>query len=199
VGDFVQQLGVEVDQLAAAGRIKADYLKSPQAETLLEDTIRAIDAEPRDAEQLALLRKLFRSAAIEKLTDRNSILPREYLNIGKELSAGEIQLLAASYSFVQAWRGLDDEQKKDQARSKRWRGLMKERTGLQHVALIERYERRLHEKGLLADDKSIPTASTGRIKHDRYRLTDLGLAFCEYLRSKDDSQATTPAADQDQP
>jgi hypothetical protein len=181
--DFLNQWRDEYARLSGAGRIKADYLETPQAKVLFADTLQALESETLDADQVRLLRKLFMAAATETATDRESLLPREYLALGTELSAGEIRILAITFAYVSEWRAMDDTQKLDQIKSKRWRGIMKERTGLEHVALIQKYDRALIEKGLLAED---PPAETTHIKHDRYRLTDLGIAFCKYLASADD-------------
>src|ERR1700728_765018 len=85
-GKFSEQLRKEWDDLKSKGRIKDDYAKTDQARVLYGDTLESLMDENLDAEQLDLLRRLFLSAASEKVTDRNDLLAREYLNIGRSLS-----------------------------------------------------------------------------------------------------------------
>jgi hypothetical protein len=60
-------------------------------------------------------------------------------------------------------------------------GMLEERTGLKHRALLERLDKSLGEKDLV---RSVG-AMTGSQAVDPklFRLTDFGFAFCEFLQS----------------
>lgn len=181
-GKFLEQLMTEWAQLKADGRISADYGATDQCRAEFSDILESLEDANFDQEQFDLLRKLFLAAASEQLTNRASPLPREYLAIGRTLSAAEIELLAQTYRYIPEWSKPERDKRSSSAES--WLSLMQQRTGLRHAALISIHESRLIEKGLLAD-RMHGDRSGIRVSIERYRLTDLGFAFCEFLASYD--------------
>lgn len=181
-GKFVTQLNAEWAELKAEGHIAHDYGGTDQCRAGLSDILESLEDANFDEEQLVLLRKLFLAAASEQLTDRRSPLPREYLSIGRTLTTGEIELLAQTHRYISDWQALPVNARPNSADS--WLDLMQQRTALAHRTLIEMHERKLIEKGLLADRMWSDGSGIGTTA-ERYRLTDLGYAFCEFLTSYD--------------
>jgi hypothetical protein len=98
-GRFAQQLREEWAKLIEKGKIKEDYGQTSQAQTILADMFESLNDANFDEEQLDLLRRLFLAAASETETDRNNLLVREYVAVGRTLSAGEIRVWPASITF----------------------------------------------------------------------------------------------------
>jgi hypothetical protein len=190
---FAEQLREEWAKYAADGKIRSDYARTDQAQTIFADTLESLADANFDDEQLDLLRRLFLAAASETVTDRNNMLAREYIEVGRTLATGEIRILAAYYRYLDQWAAL--------AKQGRQAGLhgvnesmdvLRTHTGLTHVALIERHERSLIEKGLVRPQRSGHAEVDQRI----YRLTDFGFAFCEFLKAYDRMKDNQPSADQ---
>lgn len=177
-GEFQRQFGAEWKEWKADGKIASDYGATDQARVLYGDLEGSLEDTTLDQEQLALLRKLFLAAAAEKSTNRNSPLPRMYLAIGRELSAAEIEILAQTYRYVPEWRANNPEPETGPV--KPWIKLMQERTGLVHSELIAQSEQKLMTKGLLVP-RDPGTPAVMRVNAKRYRFTDLGFAFCQFL------------------
>jgi hypothetical protein len=149
-GRFSEQLNREFSEFVAKGRIKDDYTQTDQARVLLGDTLESISDQNLDVEQLDLLKRLFLAAASEKITDRNDILAREYLSIGRSLSAGEIRMLAACYMYLPEWQTVTQGRSQPEGLlASDWMSVMKSKTGLQFEALIDRNGRTLEQKDLL--------------------------------------------------
>jgi hypothetical protein len=177
-GHFAQQLREEWAKLIEKGKIKEDYGQTSQAQAILADIFESLNDANFDEEQLDLLRRLFLAAASETETDRNNLLVREYVAVGRTLSAGEIRVLSAYYHYIPEWR-------KDVAGIPVHNYSMHDlvnmllaRTGLKHRALIERLDNSLSEKGL------VRTSSTmQKVDQHLHRLTDYGFAVCQFLES----------------
>jgi hypothetical protein len=113
---------------------------------------------------------------------------REYIAVGRSLSAGEIRVLAACYNYLSEWHSLAKDGPLDAGYVHNYTidkalNVLRQRTGLKHTALIRRLEASLVEKHLVRPD----SVATGAVEVDAslYRLTDFGSAFCEFLTAYD--------------
>lgn len=181
---FSEQLRTEWAKFIDDGRIKPDYGDTDQAHTLFADTLESLGDANFDQEQIDLLRKLFLAAASEAATDRESVLAREYLAIGRSLAAGEIRILSAYYSEVPDWRKSPQQATMDNNLALQ---VLLKRSGLKHTALIARHETSLIEKGLVRAN----TRGYAEVSQQHYRLTDFGYAFCEFLSCYDQMKSDT--------
>lgn len=179
-GRFSQQLREEWAALTAAGKIKPDYEQSEQARVIFADTLQGLEDANFDEEQLELLRKLFLAAASETLTDRHNVLVREYIDIGRTLTAVEIRILAAYHHYLPEWATIARKTRLHDYAMAQAHDVVRNHSGLQHIGLIARHERSLIEKGLV-----LPALSTNpdlaRVDPKLYRFSDFGLAFCEFI------------------
>lgn len=174
-GRFAQQLREEWGQLIEKGKIKPDYANTSQGQTILADMFESLNDANFDDEQIDLLRRLFLAAASETETDRNSLLVREYVAVGRTLSAGEIRVLSAYFQYLPEWQAVPGVASQTYTMIDLI-GMVQSRTGLKHRALIERLDLSLGEKGLVR--LSGPTYA---VDQHLYRFTDYGLAFCQFL------------------
>jgi hypothetical protein len=183
-GRFAEQLRAEWAAFVEAGKIKPDYAETDQARTIFGDTLESLEDANIDDEQLDLLRRLFMAAASETVSDRNDVLVREYLEVGRTLATGEIRVLAAYYRYLPEWAEL-----RSSAGSQGPYGIneamavLQKNSGLTHSALIERHERSLIEKGLVRPNG--PGSGYAQADQKLHRLTDFGFAFCEFLKGYD--------------
>jgi hypothetical protein len=180
---FTEQLRAEWAKYVEDGKIKADYARTDQAQAIFADTLESLAETNFDAEQLGLLRRLFLAAASESQTDRDNLLVREYIAIGLTLSAAEIRVLSAYYHYLPEWTTNPGSGggSVHLFTMHELLGMLEERTGLKHRALLERLDKSLGEKDLV---RSVG-AMTGSQAVDPklFRLTDFGFAFCEFLQS----------------
>lgn len=179
-GKFVEQLSREWDTLRADGRIAKDYGATDQCRAIFSDLLESLESDNFDSEQLEMLRRLFLAAASEKLSDRNSPLPREYISIGRSLSAGELEILAQTYRFLPTWREIPVNRRPTDVGA--WLEAMQASTRLKFATLVE-----VHEDGLMSKKLLLPRMHSDRsgirTTPPNYRLTDLAVGFCEFLDS----------------
>jgi hypothetical protein len=181
---FTEQLRAEWAKYVEEGKIKADYAGTDQAQTIFADTLESLGEANFDAEQLDLLRRLFLAAASESQTDRDNLLVREYIAVGRTLSAGEIRVLSAYYHYLPEWTansGRSSSGTMHLFTMQELLDVLQERTGLKHRTLLERFDKSLGHKGLARS--AGPMTGSQAVDPRLFRLTDFGFAFCEFLQS----------------
>jgi hypothetical protein len=180
---FEEQVRTEWTKFVQDGKIKADYAQTDQARTIFSDTIESLGEANYDAEQLDLLRRLFLAAASEAETDRNSLVVREYIAVGRSLSAGEIRVLSAYYHYLPEWTANPTSASSSVHlfNVHNLIDVLQERTGLKHRTLLARLDKSLGQKDLAraADQMN----GSHAVDQKLFRLTDFGFAFCEFLQS----------------
>ena len=182
---FSEQLREEWDKCVADGKIKSDYAQTGQARTILADTLESLGDANFDDEQLDLLRHLFLAAASETVTDRRSALVREYIEVGRTLSTGEIRVLSAYYRYLPEWWKLPPLSRSATPAINECMDVLRQHTGLEYAALIARHEKSLIDKGLVRPQGQGPMVGAAQADQKLYRLTDFGFAFCEFLKAYD--------------
>jgi hypothetical protein len=177
---FEEQLRTEWTKLAQDGKIKSDYGQTDQARTIFSDTLESLGQANFDNDQLDLLRRLFLAAAAETETDRDSFLVREYITVGRSLSAGEIRVLAAYYNYLPEWTENPQSGSVHLFSMHDLINVLQGRTRLKQRALLERLDKSLSEKDLV---RSAGPHGSQTVDTRLFRLTDFGFAFCEFLQS----------------
>ncbi|MGD0596174.1 MAG: hypothetical protein ABSA64_01470 [Sedimentisphaerales bacterium] len=172
-GQFLSRLLEEWNAYKDKGRIKEDYLGTEQHQACLQELLTSLDKDCPDEIRFQTLKKIFLVAATEKASDRNSLLPYQFLRLCREMTSGEIIVLQAAYKIAKKAKipngvgtGL-------------WLRMVADESGLTHTSLVEIHEEQLMKKYLL----------TGRLYADRsgvdinphFRLTELAYGFCEFI------------------
>jgi hypothetical protein len=122
---------------------------------------------------------VFLVAATETVSDRNSLLPYQFLRLCRGLSSGEIIVLNATYKIVKSGKV------PDVSAANQWLDIIARESGLVHASLVEIYEDELIKKQLI--NRRLYGDRSGVDAKPNFRLTNLGLALCEYIDSYDSS------------
>lgn len=175
-GQFLSKLLDEWNSYREKGRIKEDYIGTEQHQACLQELLASLDKDCPDEFKFQTLKKIFLVAATEKDSDRNSLLPYQYLRLCSEMTSGEILVLHTTYELAQNKNVQKDN---SLAASSAWLRRIADNSGLVHTSLVEIYEEKLMKKYLL----------TGRVHPDRsavaiephFRLTELAYDFCKFI------------------
>ena len=176
-GRLLSQLLKEWNSYCEKGRIKKDYSETEQHYECLSELLDFLDNDIPDQTRFSLLKKIFITAATERVSDRNSLLPGQYIKICKTLSSGEAILMCAVY---ERWKVM----KPDDNTSKSaidWVSTIANVSNLKHIELVEIYEEGLINKQILTP-RQYP-ANKVVIVTPYYRLTNLGFEICKYIES----------------
>jgi len=174
-GKFLSQLLKEWNQYRDKGRIKEDYQNTEQHYTCIQEILNFLDSEPPEEIRFDILKKIFLVAATEKVTDRNSFLPQQYMKLCRTLSSGEIVVLSTAYKLSQVSKR--EPVKYNSAAE--WLKKIAEESGLIHPELVEIHEEELMKKHLLSPRVHSDRSGVNASPH--FRLTSLGFKICNYL------------------
>lgn len=100
-GKFLEQLTNEWDHYRNTGKIKDDYQTTRQHIECLKEMLDFIDSDNPDQEQFDVMKRIFFRAALEDDSDRDSIIPQQFLRQTRRLSSGEIVILKTVYDIAQ--------------------------------------------------------------------------------------------------
>ena len=171
---FLFQLAQEFKTLKEKGEIKNNYAKTEQATACLQELLSALEHPPVDETKFELLKSIFLKAATEKLTSRNDPTPQLLMSIAKELSSGEILLLAVVYKL-----GKDKIPTDVAHNAYAWLRHISQNSVLSTTAMVEFFESRLIDKKLLTDRSFSDKSGIDTRLH--FRLTDLGVKLCHFF------------------
>lgn len=182
--EFLSQLLKEWNQYRDKGRVKDDYQKSEQHKVCLQELFDFLSKDSPDEIRFSILKKILLVAATESRSTRESLAPQQYMRIGRELSDGEILVLFACYRALRdetetAWRT------ESNVGAGAWLQRIAALSGLVHTELVEIHEIALEEKRLI--NRRLHPDRSGVQLRSNYRLTSLGLKFCEFVASYDDA------------
>jgi len=161
------------------GKIKDDYQYTEQHKTCLQELLDSLDNDLLDETRFEVLKKIFLVAASEEFSDRESLLPQQFMKIARNLSSGEVIVLTTVYKIASdgSWEN------KEINSAAGWLSEVTEKSGLQHRELVEIYEQNLMDKKLITPRRlSDKSGVTIRLY---YRLSALGYAFCKYVSHYD--------------
>ncbi|MBO6740724.1 MAG: hypothetical protein JJ916_12805 [Phycisphaerales bacterium] len=143
LGEFWSQFQREWSQLREEGRIKDDYAESKSCREAFSRMASAVEQESLESDVMEFIKDIFLNAA--SLNSEDGILTH-YIEIAKELSAGEVQVLQYCYSrcedpsYTPPNGGIGFSS---------WCQKVAESSGLRHEALVEKYADLLIAKKLL--------------------------------------------------
>jgi len=178
-GQFLSQLMNEWNDYREKGRIKDDYLGTEQYRACLQEMLDFLDKDTPDDLRFTFLKKIFLTAATEKISKRDSFLPQQYMHICRRLTSGEVIVLKTTYEITKA--GGSDTLEKS---AKAWLNKVADESGLKYPELIEIHERELMEKNLLMNRRHSDRSGISLGGH--YRLTGLGFEICQFIEHYDE-------------
>jgi hypothetical protein len=178
-GQFLSRFLNEWNSYREKGRIPKDYEETEQHHSCLQELLDFLDKDSPDEIRFETLKKVFLVAATEKSSDRNSLLPYQFLRLCRGMSSGEIIVLNVTYRIAKSG------QIPDISGANNWLDIIAKESALNHASLVETYEEELIKKHLLS--RRLHSDRSGVMVKPHFRLTSLGLELCEYIDSYDSS------------
>ena len=174
-GSFLSLLLNEWNKYRAKGRIKDDYIETEQHQACLGELLVSLEKDMLDELRFSVLKQIFLVASEEKVSNRNDVMPLQYMKIARTLSDGEVLILNSCFAASQKdfWKTDDDRYD--------WHGYIKKETGMPFRDLIEIHVRNLEDKKLIWPPK-YPDRS-GLVIKPYFRLTELGYHFCQFINT----------------
>lgn len=173
-GQFLRALMREYEKYRDKGKIKDDYAGTEQCQATLQEILDCLDKDSPDEVRFSFLKKLFLSIATEELSNREDVIPQQYMKIARALDSGEVLVLLASYEIAKKGRDVID--------FPAWMHNVRDYSGLKHAELIQLFEKTLIEKKLILPSfGSMHTA-------EHHRLTSLGYEMCRFIEHYDKTQ-----------
>jgi len=179
-GKFLNQLIDEWNEYRNKGKIEDDYQTTEQHIECLQEMLDFIDSDMPDEKRFSLLKKIFLVSATESISERNDVLPQQYMKICRKLTSGEVLVLLGTFQFS---KNKEFDPKDTGAGT--WLDNIAKVTNLQHFELIELHERNLIDKNLLTPRRLGDKSGVLLGKH--YRLTELGYQICKFVEKYDES------------
>lgn len=175
-GQFLEQLSDEWTLCFNKGLFKEDYQDAEQHQECLFEVLDSLDKDVPDKTRFILLKKIILVAASEKILDRNSFLPQEYLRVCRKLCSGEIMVMYAAHKLA----GKKASSTETMIPDREWERSILGVSGLVHPELVS-----IHADGLEAKRLLLPLHGTRRDKRriePHYGLTRLAWGICEFIK-----------------
>jgi len=176
-GKLLNQLIAEWNDYREKGKIKDDYQSTEQHFECLQEMLDFLDKDNPDQIRFNVIKQIFLKAACEEKTDRNSIIPQQFMKVCRNLSFGEIIVLNTTYRFAKnrPYPNVND--------AAGWVELIARESGLEHPALVEVQEETLMAKRFL--NQRIHGDRSGVNLDPYFRLTTLGFGVCQFIEDFD--------------
>jgi len=176
-GQFLSRFSEEWNSYRKKGRIKDDYLETEQHRSCFQELLDFLDNDSPDEIRFEVMKKVFLVAATESKSDRNSLMPHQFLRLCREMSSGEVIVLNATYRMAKS------EESPHVTGANQWLDVIAKESGLCHTALVEIHEEGLMKKHLIS--RRLHGDRSGVADKPHFRLTSLGLGLCDYIASYD--------------
>ncbi|MEM7761662.1 MAG: hypothetical protein AAF298_26605 [Cyanobacteria bacterium P01_A01_bin.40] len=175
---FLKAFLSEWNKFREKGRINDEYIYSEQHQVCLQELLECLDQDIPDETRFKVLKSILLIAATETVSQRDSVLPQEYMRLCRNLESGEILVLFAIDKIPFPKPNNFDFQKQEQ-----WKRDIAQESGLVHQNLVLNYQEKLASKHLLC---------SGRITYcPMYSaVTDLGKSLVEYIKEYDSVENT---------
>jgi len=176
------QLGKEVQEYIAKGKIREDYLNYPQNEQALCELLEFIDECTPDEERFKAMKSLFlRSVSTENAGD-DQILAWRFMKLCKQLDSDDLLILKAAFDIYH--RRISKKVCSDPSKyniednvASNWFAAIANQIGHGIKPLVEVNEEKLIRLKLIG--QKISALRFSEMK--KFRLTDLGHKLCEFI------------------
>jgi hypothetical protein len=173
-GNLFKQLAMEVEDLRKKGEIDDNFGERKYGFQSWVELLSIIDEETPDEDRLEALKAMFYSINKVNATDAEQILGYQLFRIAKKLTSNELLVLKAVYEL----RNEGKTGRTGYGPFRDWAQAVSGHLGHSLISLIEHAEKALVENQLLTDRSH---GDRGAIYWQNWRLTDLGLRFCENI------------------
>lgn len=174
-GQLLAVLSDEWDRYKEKGKVKDDYQFTEQHKVCLQELLEFLDKDSPDEVRFSILKQIFLVAASEEVSDRESILPQQFMKIARSLSDGEVMLLTAIWKISNEHKGEYDQNYS----AAQWIDEVTVVSGMKYKELVEIHEQELIDKRLLTPRRH--GDNSGITVRPNYRLTDLGCDLCHFI------------------
>lgn len=171
---FVKAFCDEWDRLREKGQIKGDYVETEQSKACLSELLEFFDKDAPDERRFEAMKALYFAISTERLSDRSSPLPLQFMKICRRLDSTAVLVLLTAYKIftTKKYRPADSS-------ASYWLGLVANESRLKYGAAVEASEQ------LLIDSRFIGPRTlsdrSGITNPQAFRFTDFGLEFCKFI------------------
>ncbi|MFH1894675.1 MAG: hypothetical protein ABH813_02140 [Patescibacteria group bacterium] len=184
-GNFLTQLGREIEKYRAEGKIKEDYFATHKNRATLYELLKFLDEKIPDEELFAAMKSIFFSGISVDSTQREEILAYEFLQTAKELSGTEILILKANFEIAQGkmCEGISVERLKNSGNFRsNWRKIIAKQMGYENFdSIVIKYEENLESLGIISPRLYLERLQNEFETTQKFRLTEVGCKFCEFI------------------
>ena len=175
-GKLLQQVAQEINGFRKKGKIADDFAGGKYGYDTWVDLLKVIDEEAPDEDRLEALKAMFYAANKVNATDAQQIVAYQLFQIAKKLSSNDLLVLKATFdaNFQGGFTGND---------YKEWSDRVSKSAGGLPAGLIALADSTLVQYRLLTERYGTGVPSGPLISSPNMRLTDLGLIFCQNIRS----------------
>mgnify|MGYP006295317003 CR=1 FL=1 len=173
-GKFLSTFKDEWDKYKEKGRISDEFEQSEDNLDCLQELLDFIDKDIPDSRRFEAMKNLYLNIAVHSASDTLDANHQQLMRVCRKLSSGELVVLLTAYKLGS--RKTKEEWGSQVASS--WLGTVANESGL-HAGLVELNEGELIKKGLLFQRVN---AGIGLALGRYFRVTDLGVAVCEWIR-----------------
>lgn len=186
-GRLWPQFLTEVHKWKEEGKIKEDYFSTSQNWEDLTELLDYLDRGIPNERVWEVLKKIYVISATETNSSRNDRFPFYYLQVIRNLSAGEIEVMFAAHRIAQEinpdW--LNQNYLPPQGSTTNyWIHRIEETTQLKQKDLIEKFEDELIQKRILSQRTFSDRSGINLRPH--FHLSKLGYSICEYVAEYDE-------------
>jgi hypothetical protein len=169
---FIEQLGVEVEQLRAKGKLRPDFEQSADGKSSLQELFAALEEPPVDDAKFQALKSIFIAAATGETSD--GVPPQLILSVARSLSSGELIVLATAYRISR--EGFKHTVSESYVG---WVKTIAEMSGIGLTGMIQDFAEQLAAKKLINPRHYGDGSGMSLGKH--FGLTDFGIRLCELI------------------
>ena len=191
-GNFLTQLGREIEQYQNAGKIKEDYFATNKQRATLFEFLKFLDEEVPDEELFRAMKSIFFSGVDVNAKEIDEYLSYEFMNTAKKISGTEILILKANFEIInkKSTPEVKDRVQKLSVPYSRsaWRKIIATQMGYKDIdTIVFKYEKNLESLGLISprNDDTRFQSDFEPVSAHRYRLTEMGCKFCEFIINYD--------------
>ena len=171
-GSMFRQLAKEIKDLREKGKIDEDFSRNKYSFQSWVELLTIIDEDRPDEDRLETLKAMFFAVNKVKANDGERILGYQLFQIAKKLTSNELLVLKAVYEIHKSGSA------GTLLSFREWANIVSGRLGHSLTSLIDHADSALVANRLLSDRYS---SDRSGIHGQNFRLTDLGLKFCENI------------------